>query len=83
MEARALMRCLRSGVCVPGIRMVDPWEGVIGLELVEGPSIRSVLAADNEDEDDGEGEASSEGATASDGGLLYLEKNGMDQGTQS
>ncbi|KAG8844774.1 serine/threonine-protein kinase bud32 [Tulasnella sp. 330] len=50
MEARALIRCLRSGVCVPGIRMVDPWEGIIGVELIDGPSIRSVLGGDNEEE---------------------------------
>ncbi|EJD00465.1 uncharacterized protein FOMMEDRAFT_169910 [Fomitiporia mediterranea MF3/22] len=47
-EARALMKCLRSGVQVPGIRMVDASEGVIGIEWIEGKSVRSLLGADEE-----------------------------------
>ncbi|KAG8892648.1 serine/threonine-protein kinase bud32, partial [Tulasnella sp. 417] len=60
MEARALMRCLRNGVSVPGIRMVDPIDGVLGVELIDGPSVRTVLGggADGDveegDEDDEE-----------------------------
>ncbi|KAG9016763.1 serine/threonine-protein kinase bud32 [Tulasnella sp. 427] len=43
MEARALMRCLRNGVSVPGLRMMDPIDGVLGVELIDGPSVRTVL----------------------------------------
>jgi len=53
MEARALMRCLRSGVSVPGIRMVDPIDGIIGIERIDGPSVRAVLGggADADEEE--------------------------------
>ncbi|KAI5998343.1 kinase-like domain-containing protein [Pisolithus orientalis] len=47
-EARALMRCLRSGVNVPGIRMVDAAEGVLGLEWVDGKSVRVLLPGGSE-----------------------------------
>ncbi|KAJ7222619.1 kinase-like domain-containing protein [Mycena pura] len=50
-EARALMKCLRSGVNVPGLRMVDATEGVLGIEWIEGRSVRRLLpAGSNEDE---------------------------------
>ncbi|KAG1782165.1 kinase-like domain-containing protein [Suillus placidus] len=42
-EARALMRCMRSGVTVPGIRMVDVNEGVLGIEWIDGKSVRQLL----------------------------------------
>ncbi|KDQ58069.1 hypothetical protein JAAARDRAFT_34869 [Jaapia argillacea MUCL 33604] len=53
-EARALMKCLRSGVNVPGIRMVDASEGVLGTEWIEGKSVRALLGggADDEGDDD-------------------------------
>ncbi|KAJ7281839.1 hypothetical protein C8J57DRAFT_1433606 [Mycena rebaudengoi] len=35
-EARALLKCLRSGVNVPGIRMVDAAEGILGIEWIDG-----------------------------------------------
>ncbi|KAL5500992.1 BUD32 [Sanghuangporus vaninii] len=47
-EARALMRCLRSGVRVPGIRMVDALEGVVGMEWIEGKSVRVLLGAEED-----------------------------------
>ncbi|OCH86930.1 hypothetical protein OBBRIDRAFT_814355 [Obba rivulosa] len=60
-EARALIRCLRCGVHVPGIRMVDAAEGVLALEWIDGKSVRFLLgggaegeeeeAADSEDSD--------------------------------
>lgn len=49
----------RSGVSVPGIRMVDAAEGVIGIEWIEGQSIRVLLGADDDDDSEvleGEGE---------------------------
>ncbi|KAG9004063.1 serine/threonine-protein kinase bud32 [Tulasnella sp. JGI-2019a] len=76
MEARALMRCLRSGVCVPGIRMVDPWEGIIGVEFIDGPSIRGVLGGENEE---GEYEGENEGPSVNED-LSYLRKHGATPG---
>lgn len=49
-EARALMKCLRSGVSVPGIRMVDATEGILGIEWIEGKSVRLLLGGGAEDE---------------------------------
>ncbi|KAG2749390.1 hypothetical protein P692DRAFT_20848244 [Suillus brevipes Sb2] len=50
-EARALMRCMRSGVTVPGIRMVDVNEGVLGIEWIDGKSVRQLLPSGAELED--------------------------------
>ncbi|KAF8840280.1 hypothetical protein BDN67DRAFT_903936 [Paxillus ammoniavirescens] len=50
-EARSLMRCLRSGVNVPGIRMVDSAEGVLGMEWIDGKSLRALLPGGAEEED--------------------------------
>jgi TP53 regulating kinase-like protein len=50
-EARALMKCLRSGVNVPGIRMVDAAAGVIGIEWIEGKSVRYLLPGGAEEEE--------------------------------
>ncbi|KIJ53344.1 hypothetical protein M422DRAFT_73981 [Sphaerobolus stellatus SS14] len=58
-EARMLMKCLRSGVRVPGLRMVDAERGVIGIEWIDGQSLRVALGADEEGielEYDGEAE---------------------------
>ncbi|KAF5319219.1 hypothetical protein D9619_008458 [Psilocybe cf. subviscida] len=52
-EARALLKCLRSGVNVPGVRMVDASEGLLGIEWVEGTIVKRLLpsGASEEDED--------------------------------
>ncbi|OAX37736.1 hypothetical protein K503DRAFT_792805 [Rhizopogon vinicolor AM-OR11-026] len=50
-ESRALMRCMKSGVNVPGIRMVDVNEGVLGIEWIEGKSVRQLLPGGAELED--------------------------------
>jgi len=42
-EARTLIRCLRGGVNVPGIRLVDVAEGCLGLEFIEGPTVRYLI----------------------------------------
>ncbi|KAG8215830.1 hypothetical protein J3R82DRAFT_7772 [Butyriboletus roseoflavus] len=42
-EARTLMRCLRAGVNVPGIRLLDVAEGCLGLEFIEGPPVRYLI----------------------------------------
>jgi TP53 regulating kinase-like protein len=44
--------CLRSGVSVPGIRMVDVAEGVLGIEWIEGKSVRMLLGGGAEGEAD-------------------------------
>ncbi|KAF5361437.1 hypothetical protein D9758_006166 [Tetrapyrgos nigripes] len=53
-EARALVKCLRSGVNVPGIRMVDASEGVLGIEWIEGKSVRKLLPGENEGDEEEE-----------------------------
>jgi len=47
-EARALLRCLRGGVAVPGVRMVDAEHGVLGIEWIDGKSVRNVLGSADE-----------------------------------
>ncbi|KAF9050785.1 hypothetical protein BDZ89DRAFT_1107997 [Hymenopellis radicata] len=52
-EARALLKCLRSGVNVPGVRMADVKDGVLGLEWIDGCSVRKLLpGAEPEDDDE-------------------------------
>ncbi|KAH9842887.1 uncharacterized protein C8Q71DRAFT_734992 [Rhodofomes roseus] len=51
-EARAIIKCLRHGVNVPGIRMVDTAQGVLGLEWIDGKSIRLLLGGGAEGEDE-------------------------------
>ncbi|KAF7783994.1 hypothetical protein Agabi119p4_159 [Agaricus bisporus var. burnettii] len=51
-EARALIRCLRAGVVVPTVRMVDATEGVLGIEWIEGKSVRKLLPGGAEEEED-------------------------------
>ncbi|KIP03306.1 hypothetical protein PHLGIDRAFT_77832, partial [Phlebiopsis gigantea 11061_1 CR5-6] len=55
-EARTLMKCLRSGVSVPGIRMVDAAQGILGIEWIDGKSVRFLLGGGEEDEDFEEGD---------------------------
>lgn len=43
----------RSGVKVPGIRMVDAPEGVLGLEWIDGASVRNLIPGGAEEEVDG------------------------------
>ncbi|CAD6888958.1 unnamed protein product [Tilletia controversa] len=42
-EARGLLRCQKAGASVPSILCVDDQEGILGLEWIDGPSIREVL----------------------------------------
>ena len=42
----------RSGVNVPGIRMVDAAEGVIGMNWIEGSSVRHLLPGGAEEDED-------------------------------
>ncbi len=53
MEARALQRCARAGVRVPGVRCLDERTGVLGMEWIEGRSVREWLGGGAEgDEED-------------------------------
>lgn len=52
-EARALVRAARSGIAVPSVKCLDLEGGVLGIELVQGKTVREVLgsaAEGNEDE---------------------------------
>ncbi|CAE6362483.1 unnamed protein product [Rhizoctonia solani] len=51
-EARALLRCLRFGVSVPGIRFVHADTGVLGIEWIDGTSVRMVLGGGAEGEEE-------------------------------
>ncbi|CAL1701730.1 unnamed protein product [Somion occarium] len=51
-EARAIGRCLRAGVNVPGIRMVDLQEGVLAIEWINGKSVRFLLGGGAEGEEE-------------------------------
>ncbi|KAI0292945.1 kinase-like domain-containing protein [Multifurca ochricompacta] len=57
-EARALLRCLRCGVSVPGVRFVDQASGILGIEWIEGRTIRFLLGSG--DEGDGAHDGDSE-----------------------
>ncbi|KAI5476914.1 TP53 regulating kinase [Pseudohyphozyma bogoriensis] len=50
-EARALVRCYKAGVRVPGLRIVDVRQGVLGIEWVQGWSVREVLGGGQEDDE--------------------------------
>ncbi|KAF8337609.1 uncharacterized protein EI90DRAFT_3043568 [Cantharellus anzutake] len=59
-EARTLGRCLRAGVSVPGVRMVDESAGLIALEEIHGKTVREVLGGNGEgdlDEDESENQS--------------------------
>ena len=49
-EARSLARCARGGVRVPQVMIVDVDSGIIGIEWIDGESVRSVLGADEDEE---------------------------------
>lgn len=53
-EARALARCTRSAVTVPKVLFIDENNGVLGLEKIEGWSVREVLGGGAEGEVEGE-----------------------------
>ncbi|KAJ7795733.1 hypothetical protein B0H14DRAFT_101626 [Mycena olivaceomarginata] len=61
-EARALLKCLRAGVNVPGLRMVDAVEGVLGIEWIDGQSVRKLLPGGAGEDEDGASEDDPEDA---------------------
>jgi TP53 regulating kinase and related kinases len=63
-EVRAITRCSKGGIRVPGIRLVDARNGLLGLELIEGKSVRQILPGaeeEEEEEDEYKGEGEEEG----------------------
>lgn len=64
-EARALARASRAGVVVPRVGWVDAEGGVLGLEKVEGWSVREVLGGGAE----GEGVVGEEEEEGEEGGV--------------
>lgn len=55
-EVRALTRCLKRGVHVPRVNLVDEKLGVIGLEWIEGRSVRELLGGGAEGDNGGDEE---------------------------
>ncbi|KAJ9105902.1 hypothetical protein QFC20_004139 [Naganishia adeliensis] len=57
-EARALARCAKAGIAVPGVRVIDMESGILGMEWIDGWSVREMLGggAEGEDEDEEEEE---------------------------
>lgn len=80
-EARALVRCLKAGVKVPGLRCVDLAQGVLGMEWVEGWSVREVLGGgqDGDELPDDEETETSEEESAEDIEEM-LRRKGVDPG---
>ena len=62
-EARALARCARAGIAVPGVRLVDLDTGILGMEWIEGYSVREMLGGGAEDEDDEDADEEADAAT--------------------
>jgi len=57
------VRCLKAGVRVPGLRIVDVKSGALGVEWIEGWSVREVLGGGQEEDgldDQEEGEEEQE-----------------------
>jgi TP53 regulating kinase-like protein len=53
-EARALARCAKAGIAVPGVRVIDLEAGILGMEWVDGWSVREMLGGGAEDEEEEE-----------------------------
>ena len=80
-EARALVRCTKWGVCVPGLRVVDVQRGVLGIEWIDGWSVRQVLGGgQEEDELPGENDEENQEEGEVDEAEVVLERVGVSQG---
>lgn len=81
-EARALVRCLKSGVKVPGLRLVDLKNGVLGLEWIQGWSVRQVLGGGQEEDElnDNDDEEAEEEQEEEEDVLALLEERGVSEG---
>lgn len=49
-EARALVRCIKAGVSVPALRLVDARQGCLGMEWIDGWTVRELLGGGQEDD---------------------------------
>ena len=49
-----MLTVYRSGVNVPGIRMVDASEGILGIEWIEGSSVKHLLPSGAAEDVDGD-----------------------------
>lgn len=49
-EARSLVRCLKAGVRVPALRLVDIRQGCLGMEWIDGWTVREILGGGQDDE---------------------------------
>jgi len=67
----------RLGVNVPGVRMLDAAEGVLGIEWIEGKSVRHLLPGGAEEGDIAEANVENEGDAESDGPVDPLEEYGI------
>lgn len=54
-EARALVRCAKAGVNTPGILCLDEAQGILGLEIIQGKSVRELLGGGAEGDEFEEG----------------------------
>lgn len=45
-----MVRCLKAGVRVPALRLVDVRHGCLGIEWVEGWTVREILGGGQEDD---------------------------------
>ncbi|GAA6033734.1 hypothetical protein JCM8097_004404 [Rhodosporidiobolus ruineniae] len=86
-EARALVRCQKAGVRVPGLRVVDVRQGCVGIEWVQGWSVREVLGGGQEgdelpdvEEEEDEGEEPAGEEEEEDVGEM-LRRQGVDEDT--
>ncbi|KZV97157.1 hypothetical protein EXIGLDRAFT_833137 [Exidia glandulosa HHB12029] len=63
-ESRVLVRCLRAGVNVPVVRLVDLDGGLLGTEWIDGMSVRRILGGGDEGvlEDDDDDDVAEEDA---------------------
>jgi hypothetical protein len=73
----------RLGVNVPGVRMLDAAEGVLGIEWIEGKSVRHLLPGGAEEGDIAEANVENEGDAESDGPVDPLEEYGISVGAYS
>lgn len=84
------MRCLREGIRVPSIRLLDAAQGLLGLEFIDGKSVRQILpGADDDDEiaeddlvvqEDEEGEGVINGSEESEGLIDSIQEFGVTHG---
>ena len=75
--------CNRSGVNVPGVRMVDASEGILGIEWIDGKSVRKLLPGGAEDEEEENDEVLEAGDEPLEGNDEPLKEYGISVGMLS